>query len=142
MSNQFAQAGRNLEFDALASKFFTATGAARGAIYKEASALAAEVGPAAAHYLRVMEKVISGKEDHITKESKRYVYSSLSLDFRFYRVSRFDAPLYSLASILQKRVLGSAKLDEIKMKANVLAAFAAEKVAEARDTIERAIDDL
>jgi protein disulfide-isomerase A6 len=112
------QAGRNLEFDALASKFFTATGAARGAIYKEASALAAEVGPAAAHYLRVMEKVISGKEDHITKESKR------------------------LASILQKRVLASAKIDEIRIKANVLAAFAAEKVAEARDTIERAIDDL
>ncbi len=51
-------------------------------------------------------------------------------------------PFYSLASILQKRVLSSAKLDEIKVKANVLAAFAAEKVEEARDTIERAIEDL
>lgn len=88
MSNQLAQAGRTPEFDALASKFFTATGAARDAIYKEASALAAEAGPAAAHYLRVMEKTISGKEDHIAKESKRYVYSFLSLDFRFYRVSQ------------------------------------------------------
>jgi hypothetical protein len=38
--------------------------------------------------------------------------------------------------------LASAKLDEIKIKANILAAFAAEKVAEARDTIERAIEDL
>jgi hypothetical protein len=48
----------------------------------------------------------------------------------------------SLASILQKRVLASAKLDEIKIKANVLASFAAEKVAEAKDKIERAIGDL
>jgi len=112
------QAGRHLEFDALASKFFTATGAARDAIYKQASVFAAEIGPAATHYVRVMEKVINGKEDYVTKESKR------------------------LASILEKRVLASAKLDEIKIKANVLAAFAAEKVAEAKDTIERAIEDL
>jgi len=112
------QAGRNLQLDALASKFFTATGAARDAIYKEASVLAAEIGPAAAHYVRVMQKVINGTEDYVAKESKR------------------------LASILQKRVLASAKLDEIKIKANVLAAFAAEKVAEAKDTIERAIEDL
>ncbi|KAI0280771.1 thioredoxin-like protein [Russula aff. rugulosa BPL654] len=112
------QAGRHPEFDALASKFITATGAARDAIYKEASALAAQIGPAAKHYIRVMEKVVSGKEDYFTKESKR------------------------LTSILQKRVLASEKLDEIKVKANVLAAFAAEKVAEARDAIERAIEDL
>jgi len=112
------QAGRNLELDALASKFFTATGAARDAIYKEASVLAAEIGPAAAHYVRVMKKVINGTEDYVAKESKR------------------------LASILQKRGLASAKLDEIKIKANVLASFAAEKVAEAKDTIERAIEDL
>jgi len=112
------QAGRNAEFDALASKFFSASGAAQDAVYKEASALAAQVGPAATHYLRVMGKVVSGTEDYVAKESKR------------------------LASILQKRVLSSAKLDEIKVKANVLAAFAAEKVEEARDTIERAIEDL
>jgi len=112
------QAGRHPEFDALASKFFSATGAARDAIYKEASALAVKIGPAAAHYLRVMEKVINGTEEYITKESKR------------------------LASILQKRVLSSAKLDEIKTKANILAAFAVEKVEEARDTIERAVEDL
>ncbi|KAI0001430.1 protein disulfide isomerase [Russula compacta] len=101
------QAGRSAEFDALASKFFTATGAARDAIYKEASALAAKVGPVAAHYIRVMEKVVM-----------------------------------RLASILQKRVLAPTKLDEIKVKTNVLAAFVAEKVVEARDTIERAIEDL
>jgi hypothetical protein len=38
--------------------------------------------------------------------------------------------------------LASEKLDEITVKANVLAAFAAEKAAEARDAIERAIEDL
>jgi protein disulfide-isomerase A6 len=112
------QAGRHPEFDALASKFFTATGAARDSIYKEASALGAQVGPAAAHYIRVMEKVVNGKADYFSKESKR------------------------LTSILQKRVLASEKLDEIKVKANVLAAFAAEKAADARDAIERAIEDL
>jgi hypothetical protein len=38
--------------------------------------------------------------------------------------------------------LASEKLDQIKVKANILATFAAEKVAEARDTVERAIEDL
>jgi len=87
-----------------------------------------------------MEKVINGTEDYLTKESKRYAHP-LPI------VNRSDSELvtdtiYSLASILQKRVLSSAKLDEIKTKANILAAFAAEKVEEARDTIERAIEDL
>jgi protein disulfide-isomerase A6 len=68
------QAGRSPEFDSLASKFFVATGAARDAVYKEAVSLAAQVGPAANHYLRVMEKVVNGGEDYISKESKRYVY--------------------------------------------------------------------
>jgi hypothetical protein len=54
----------------------------------------------------------------------------------------FDFVYPSLTSILQKRVLASEKLDEIKVKANVLAAFVAEKAAEARDAIERAIEDL
>jgi hypothetical protein len=54
----------------------------------------------------------------------------------------FDVISHSLTSILQKRVLASEKLDEIKVKANVLAAFAVEKVAEAREAIERAIEDL
>jgi len=38
--------------------------------------------------------------------------------------------------------LASEKLDEIKEKANVLAAFAVGKAAEARDAVERAIEDL
>ncbi|KAI9439976.1 disulfide isomerase [Lactarius indigo] len=113
-----SQAGRSTDFDSLASKFFVATGAARDAVYKEAVSLAAQVGPAANHYLRVMEKVVNGSEDYITKESKR------------------------LASILQKRTLAPAKIDEIKVKANILAAFVAEKVVEARDSIERAMEEL
>ncbi|KAI5119434.1 hypothetical protein M0805_008373, partial [Coniferiporia weirii] len=36
----------------------------------------------------------------------------------------------SLASILKKRTLSAEKLDELKIKANVLAAFTHEKVAE------------
>ena len=54
----------------------------------------------------------------------------------------FDVVFPSLASILQKRVLASEKLDQIKVKANVLAAFAVEKAADAKDAIERAIEDL
>jgi protein disulfide-isomerase A6 len=126
----------------LASKFFAATGAARDAIYKEASALAAQVGPAAKHYVRVMEKVVSGKEDYFAKESKRYVcFLCPSIpSFIANRLLTSFSP--SLTSILQKRVLASGKLDEIKVKANVLAAFAAEKATEAKEAIERAIEDL
>jgi protein disulfide-isomerase A6 len=86
-----------------------------------------------------MEKVVSGKEDYFAKESKRYVYSPLSLNSV---LPLFDVVSPSLTSILQKRVLASEKLDEIKVKANILAAFAAEKAAKARDAIERAIEDL
>jgi hypothetical protein len=38
--------------------------------------------------------------------------------------------------------LVSTKLDEMQVKANVLAAFTAEKAMEARDTIERAVEEL
>ncbi|KAI0303760.1 thioredoxin-like protein [Multifurca ochricompacta] len=112
------QAGRNSVFDSLAMKFFSAHGTTRDAVYKEASTLAAEVGPSVYHYLRVMEKVVNGTEDYITKESKR------------------------LGTILKKRSLTPAKLDEIKVKANVLAAFVVEKVAEGWDTVERAAEEL
>lgn len=56
----------------------------------------------------------------------------------------------SLASLLKKRSLSDAKLDEIKVKANILAAFVeqkAENVTEgvkeaAEETIERAREEL
>ncbi|KAI0687531.1 protein disulfide isomerase [Earliella scabrosa] len=93
------KAGRLAELDALAEKFFESAADARQALLKEAKDLAATLGAGAKHYLRVMEKVASGSEEYIEKESKR------------------------LSSILTKRTLSPAKLDEIKIKANILGAF-------------------
>ncbi|KZT07109.1 protein disulfide isomerase [Laetiporus sulphureus 93-53] len=106
-------AGRLPEFDTLASQFFAATGAARDAIFKDASELAATFGPHASHYVRVMEKVVNGSDEYVEKETKR------------------------LASILQKRTLAPAKLDELKIKANILGAF-----KKAEENIGRATAEL
>jgi len=106
------KAGRHAEFDALASKFFIATGAARNSIYQEAVALASNAGSVSKHYLRVMEKLVSGTEGYIEKETKR------------------------LAAILKKSSLSPAKLDEITIKTNVLKAFVAEKAEEAEEKAE------
>ncbi|EMD32246.1 hypothetical protein CERSUDRAFT_88243 [Gelatoporia subvermispora B] len=111
-------AGRLPEFDTIASQFALAAGAARETLYKDAVALSETVGPAAKHYVRVMEKVVGGTENYVEKEAKR------------------------LSSILAKRTLSPQKLDEIKIKANILAAFtpvAENETAEAttgRDTAE------
>ncbi|KAF8656274.1 hypothetical protein AX16_002710 [Volvariella volvacea WC 439] len=105
------EAGRIPEFDSLASKFFLAAGSARNSIYQEALALSSS-GASSKHYLRVMEKVVNGSEAYLAKESKR------------------------LASILAKRNLSPEKLDEIKIKANVLSAFAAPK-EEAKESVGR-----
>lgn len=43
---------------------------------------------------------------------------------------------FSLQSILQKRSLAPSKLDEIKIKANILKAFVAEKAGEAKEKAE------
>ncbi|TFY67764.1 hypothetical protein EVG20_g3826 [Dentipellis fragilis] len=112
------KAGRTEELDDLANRFFVSSGAARDAVFAEAKELAVSVGPLAKHYVRVMEKVVNGTEDYVEKESKR------------------------LASIIKKRTLSPAKLDEIKVKANVLAAFTAEKVEEAAEAFERATEEL
>ncbi|THV07431.1 protein disulfide isomerase [Dendrothele bispora CBS 962.96] len=101
------EAGRVAELDALASKFFVAAGDAKNSIYQEALGLASSVGEGSKHYLRVMEKIVNGTENYIEKEAKR------------------------LESILRKRTLSVAKLDEIKIKANILRAFGEEKAAEA-----------
>ncbi|KAK7685514.1 hypothetical protein QCA50_011379 [Cerrena zonata] len=112
-----AQAGRLPEFDSLASKFFDATGDARQTILKEAEGLIKTVGPLAKHYVKVMEKVVNGSEAYLEKESKR------------------------LASILQKRTLSAQKLDEIKIKANILSAFkrAEEVVEEIKEKVEETV---
>ncbi|KAG5717493.1 Protein disulfide-isomerase tigA, partial [Termitomyces sp. T112] len=94
------QAGRLPEFDSLASKFFVAGAEARDSIFKEASVLAASVGETSKHYVRVMEKVVNGSEGYVQKEAAR------------------------LTKILEKKNLSPLKLDEIKIKANILSAFA------------------
>jgi hypothetical protein len=81
-------------------------------------------------------RIISRKNQNGTCTLLRHLILSF-IENRF-----FDVVSPSLTSILQKRVLASEKLDQIKVKANVLAAFAAEKAAEARDAIERAVEDL
>ena len=68
-------AGRLPDFDEIASKFYSAEESARQTILAEAATLAENVGPAAKHYLRVMEKVVNGTGDYLEKESKRYVVS-------------------------------------------------------------------
>ncbi|KAG6842311.1 hypothetical protein C0991_010599 [Blastosporella zonata] len=102
------QAGRLPAFDALATKFFTAGVEARDSIFKEASILATSAGAASKHYLRVMEKVVNSSEAYIQKESTR------------------------LSKILEKKNLAPSKLDEIKIKANILNAFAEEKVEDVK----------
>ncbi|KAI6155435.1 protein disulfide isomerase [Pisolithus tinctorius] len=103
------QAGRLAELDALAQKFLTAAGNARDAVRKEAVALSEGLGSASQYYARVMEKIVKDSETYIDKESKR------------------------LASILNKRTLASAKLDEIKIKLNILKAFVSQKLEEAEE---------
>lgn len=64
--------------DELAAKFVTAAGSARDALVKEAIAY----GEDAKHYARVMQKVLSGSEEYITKETKRYVCALTMTWFR------------------------------------------------------------
>jgi len=82
---------------------------------KEASTLAASAGSASKHYLRVMEKVVNGSEEYIHKEVNR------------------------LSKILEKRGLAPSKLDEIKIKSNILKAFVEPKTEE---TVGRAESEL
>ncbi|KAM5543624.1 hypothetical protein V8D89_002875 [Ganoderma adspersum] len=100
------KAGRLADLDALAVKFVAESAAARQSLLKEAGDLAATLGAGAKHYLRVMEKVVNGSEDYLEKETTR------------------------LGSILKKRTLAAGKLDEIKIKANILDAFRPAKVEE------------
>ncbi|KAF5391644.1 hypothetical protein D9757_002339 [Collybiopsis confluens] len=110
-------AGRLAEFDTLANKFFIASADARDSVYKEALSLSSASGSAAKHYLRIMEKMVNGTEAYYEKESRR------------------------LASILKKRSLSPIKLDEIKIKSNILRAFA-EKPSEDEASVRRATGEL
>ncbi|KAF9471225.1 protein disulfide isomerase [Pholiota conissans] len=111
------EAGRLAEFDTLAHKFFTAPADARDALYKDALQLAATSGTASKHYIRVMEKVVNGTAGYVEKETKR------------------------LGSILAKRNLAPAKLDEIKIKANILTSFLEDREA-SKEKVARAESEL
>ncbi|KAF9223397.1 disulfide isomerase [Gyrodon lividus] len=106
------EAGRLAELDLIAQKFLAAAGDAREAIYQEAKVLSDSLGATSNHYLRVMEKTVGSSEAYIEKESKR------------------------LASILRKRTMAPAKMDEIKIKANILKAFVTKKLEEAEENVE------
>ncbi|KIM39834.1 hypothetical protein M413DRAFT_29010 [Hebeloma cylindrosporum] len=114
------EAGLVPTLDRLAHKFFTASAASRDSLYKEALDIAAAAGVASKHYLRVMEKVVNGTAGYVEKESKR------------------------LNSILAKRNLAASKLDEIKIKANILKSFLEERAAaeESKEKIARAESEL
>lgn len=109
------EAGRIPELDTLAQKFLAAAGDARDYIFKEAVTLSGSLGETANQYIRVMEKIVNNSESYIEKESKR------------------------LASILSKRTMAPSKIDEIKIKANILSAFVAKKFEEAQEKVESVI---
>ena len=46
-----------------------------------------------------------------------------------------------LSSILKKRTMNEAKLDEIKMKTNILSAFVAQKADNISDEVEEAAEE-
>lgn len=78
-----------------------------------------------------MEKLVNGTENYVEKEAKRYVlhYLPYYSNSRLIRLTRLQ--IHRLSSILQKKSLVPKKLDEIKIKANILAAFVEKKAAEA-----------
>ncbi|KAG8830894.1 hypothetical protein FRC17_004109 [Serendipita sp. 399] len=79
---------------------------------KELEVVKAEEEFAAKWYIRASEKIANGAEQWLEKERKR------------------------LNNILQKKSLAPGKLEEIKIKANVLAAFVAKKAEEAKEKIK------
>ena len=119
-------AGRVPSLDELAQKFIGATSDARAVLIGKA----ANLGKDSKQYIRVMEKVAEKSNDYITKELKRYaLYSKLSFQSHLTLFNR-------LGSILEKGTLGSQKLDEIKIKLNILSAFTKEAAPEKHSRAE------
>jgi hypothetical protein len=54
----------------------------------------------------------------------------------------FSSFCYRLATILKKRSLSPTKMDEIKIKANVLRAFVEKKTEEGKEKVARAESEL
>ena len=118
-----------------------------------------------------MEKLVNGSAEYVEKESKRYVsrryphylleltstclsVSSFRVCWRLFLFCRITLDFVSctgylavyhtsrLAKILEKRNLSPAKLDEIKIKANVLKSFLEARAKDVKETIVRAEAEL
>ncbi|THH06424.1 hypothetical protein EW145_g4097 [Phellinidium pouzarii] len=111
------EAGRIPEFDALAHRFFSAATDVKNTILDEAIVMANGLGSTAQQYLKVMKKVVNGSDEYLEKESAR------------------------LASILKKRTLNAEKLDELKIKANVLAAFVQREIEEPIESVAQKVKE-
>ena len=80
-----------------------------------------------------MEKLGSGTTEYIEKESKR---CALTACHRYLEQCQLFFSLHRLESILSN--LASAKLDELKIKVNILKSFVTEPAEEAsKETISR-----
>ena len=108
-------------------------------IIKEATALAKTAGEAAQHYLKVMNKIANSSEEYLEKERARFVLVQLATGLI---ICRSNLYLSRLASILKKRALNDKKLDEIKVKANILASFVVQKVEEAEESAEETLEQI
>ena len=126
-----------MELDALAQKFYAASPSVRDSLYSEAVEIVATAGSAAKHYVRVMEKLAKGSAGYIEKESKRCSLTCLSSTstamLTFY--SAFFP--HRLEGILSKRNLSPTKLDELKIKFNILKSFVAPSEEALKETISR-----
>ncbi|WRT66188.1 protein disulfide-isomerase domain [Kwoniella shivajii] len=109
-------AGKVLTLDTLASSFFTASLPERPDVLGKAREYLATLtgtdtknSTAAEYYVRAMERVLEKGEGWLAKEQAR------------------------IAGLLASPSLAPTKLDELKIKANILSSFAATKASEAAD---------
>ncbi|WWC70388.1 protein disulfide-isomerase domain [Kwoniella pini CBS 10737] len=120
-------AGKVLTLDTLASNFFTASLPERPDVLGRAreylatlTGSDAKTNTSAQYYVKAMERVLEKGEGWLTKEQTR------------------------IAGLLASPSLAPTKLDELKIKANILSAFAEQKAAEAAeaagDIYEQVID--
>ncbi|KAH8826631.1 protein disulfide isomerase [Flagelloscypha sp. PMI_526] len=111
-------AGRVASLDTIASQFVAATGKVRNDLVAEAKTLVEAAGDAAKHYLKVMEKLASSGEAYLEKEGKR------------------------LQTILAKKSLAQEKLDQLKIKANIIEAFKPKAEKEEEEEVGGAAGEL
>jgi len=93
------QAGRIPSLDDIVAKFLAAKDEAQRAVMEDVSELVTQAGETGGHYLRVMEKVLASGEAYLEKEVVR------------------------LGRILDRGQLSWPKLDELRIKENIIKAF-------------------